>query len=155
MTNNLLYRPGVGIFLINNKQQVLIGKRIKPKDVWQLPQGGVDDGETQENAVMRELYEEIGTQNVKILAKTPPLKYSLPKEVANTCFNGKYQGQEQVWFAMQFLGNDNDINLNATNEPEFLEWRWENPNNLVDIIVDFKKDLYKAVLNYMLEFKVI
>jgi putative (di)nucleoside polyphosphate hydrolase len=148
------YRKGVGLMLLNKQGQVFIGERfVKPDlpvsfggSLWQMPQGGIDFGETPRHAAMRELKEEIGTQNVKILAESRRwLTYDFPPELRKTLWGGRFYGQRQKWFLLLFLGDDSEINIH-TKHPEFAKWRWEDPEKLPDIIVSFKTDLYHNVL---------
>lgn len=139
------YRPCVGIMLFNKEGHVFVGKRF---DSWQMPQGGIETGEKLEQAALRELLEETGISRVEILAKSKKwLYYNIPRELALTYH---YSGQKQIWFLMKFLGNDKNININYTQNPEFTEWRWESSDNLVDCTVPFKKEVYKLIVN---EFK--
>ena len=121
----LPYRPGVGIFLLNAVGEVFVAQRIDTRqEAWQMPQGGIDDGETPRQAALREMAEEIGTNKAEILAESRHwLSYDLPPELVSKVWKGRYRGQKQKWFALRFLGEDSDIDL-ATPEPEFLSWRW-------------------------------
>lgn len=148
----LPYRPGVGIVLLNEAGLVWLGQRVKKWDVdgsahlWQMPQGGIDDGETPRDAALRELEEEVGTAHAEIIAETAGwLTYDLPEEAMGIALKGRYRGQKQKWFALRFLGRDGDINLDTPN-PEFLSWRWLPPGELTDLIVPFKRALYRDVL---------
>ncbi len=143
----LPYRPCVGVMLINNENKVFVARRIKgDKYAWQMPQGGIDKGEKPLEAAMRELLEEIGTNNIEILASVEEwLSYDLPDELIGKIWKGKYRGQKQRWFLARFLGEDEDININ-TPHPEFCQWRWGEPHELPDLIVPFKKQLYKDIL---------
>jgi putative (di)nucleoside polyphosphate hydrolase len=150
MTNSLPYRPCVGIMLVNREGRVFVGQRIDSKegDAWQMPQGGIDPGEAAEEAAVRELGEETGVrpEHIQILAHTKDeLFYDLPDELAGRIWGGKYRGQRQVWFLARFLGADSDIDI-ATKHPEFDKWRWVEPDALVDLIVPFKKKIYRAVV---------
>jgi len=144
----LPYRPGAGVVLFREDGTVFAGKRIdNPVDAWQMPQGGIDYGELPEEAALRELTEETGVSpdKVRIDGQTPDwLRYDLPEELLGTLWGGKFRGQEQIWFAMRFLGTDADVNI-ATDHAEFREWRWMTPDALVEKIVPFKRDLYSAV----------
>jgi len=143
------YRSGVGMMILNEKNKILVGKRLDhPSGFWQMPQGGIDDNEKPEKAVWREMMEEIGTNNAKLIKSTDQwYKYEIPKDTLKTLpWGEKYIGQKQKWFAFQFTGKDEDINVD-TNNPEFSEWKWILHDNLVDNIVPFKKILYKNVLN--------
>jgi putative (di)nucleoside polyphosphate hydrolase len=144
----LHYRPAVGIMLLNRHGEVFVGHRIDmpAMPAWQMPQGGVDPGETPRQAAMRELEEEIGTAKVDILAESRVwLKYDLPVELAGGIWGGRYRGQRQKWFVMRFTGSDGDINL-ATEHPEFDAWQWVAPDRLPDLIVLFKRQLYIDIL---------
>jgi len=145
---NLPMRIGVGIIVLNNFNQVFVGKRKdNPNDKWQMPQGGIDKDESFRNAMKRELFEETSIKNIKILKEIDRMyEYELPKNLIGIIWKGKFRGQKQKWFITRFLGNDDEINLN-TKHPEFIDWRWIEPNELVKVIVDFKKDLYSNLLN--------
>ena len=140
-------RSGVGIVVLNNKNQVFVGKRKdNPGDKWQMPQGGVDTGENYIEAMKRELAEETGIKNIKILKKIDRIyQYELPDNLIGIIWKGKYRGQKQKWFITRFLGVDNEININ-TKLPEFIDWKWIEPKLLPDVIVDFKRDLYLDIL---------
>lgn len=144
--SSLPYRSGVGVVLFNAAGQVFVGRRIdQTQDAWQMPQGGIDDGESARDAALRELAEEIGTANVEILAETADwLTYDLPPALLGVAWKGKYRGQRQKWFAARFLGTDSDINLD-THHPEFDAWRWLAFDDLPAQAVAFKRDLYEAV----------
>ncbi len=143
----LPYRPGVGIFLLNAAGEVFVAQRIDTRqEAWQMPQGGIDDGETPRQAALREMAEEIGTCKAEILAESRGwLSYDLPPELVSKVWKGRYRGQKQKWFALRFLGEDSDIDL-ATPDPEFLSWRWLPADRLPDLIVPFKRALYRDVL---------
>ena len=140
-------RIGVGIILLNNYNQVFVGKRKdNPVNNWQMPQGGVDKGEDFTTAMKRELIEETSVTNIKILKEINHMfEYELPDSLVGKIWKGKFRGQKQRWFITRFLGNDNEINLD-TRHPEFIEWKWIDPNILPEVIVDFKKDLYLDLL---------
>ena len=140
-------RSGVGIVVLNNKNQVFVGKRKdNPGDKWQMPQGGVDTGENYIEAMKRELAEETGIKNIKILKKIDRIyHYELADNLIGIIWKGKYRGQKQKWFITRFLGVDNEININ-TKLPEFIDWKWIEPKFLPDVIVDFKRDLYLDIL---------
>ena len=143
---NLPLRKGVGIIVLNNKNKVFVAKRIdNPKNFWQMPQGGVDEGEDLLTAALRELEEETSIKNVELIKEIEEIMtYELPKHLLGIIWKGKYKGQNQKWFLMRFLGNDNEININ-TMKPEFLEWKWIDPNNITDVVVDFKLQVYKEL----------
>lgn len=144
---SLPYRNGVGIMLLNQTNQVFVGKRIDTtSEAWQMPQGGVDPGETPLQAALRELKEEIGTDKVELLRESADwYTYDLPDELIGKLWEGKYRGQKQKWFAMRLSGTDADIDI-ATHDPEFCEWQWLDMRLLPDIIVPFKRSLYKALV---------
>jgi putative (di)nucleoside polyphosphate hydrolase len=147
----LPYRPCVGVMLVNERGMAFIGKRIDNKegDWWQMPQGGMDDGEDVLTAGLRELHEETGVtaQNAALLAQSKEeLLYDLPKKLAGNLWGGKYRGQRQHWLLMRFTGSDADIDLEAHHPPEFCEWKWADPELLPELIVPFKKRVYRAVL---------
>jgi putative (di)nucleoside polyphosphate hydrolase len=142
------YRPGVGILLVSRAGQVFVGRRIDVKEMaaWQMPQGGIDPGETPRAAALRELKEEIGTDKAEILAESGCWRsYDIPAAIAGALWGGCYRGQRQKWFAMRFLGHDCDIDL-ATEHPEFDAWQWAAPDDLPSLIVPFKRPLYRDVL---------
>jgi putative (di)nucleoside polyphosphate hydrolase len=144
----LPYRPCAGVMLVNPAGLVFAGQRIdNPGPAWQMPQGGIDEGETPEAAALRELREETGlpAAAVQILARTPDwLHYDLPPELVPMIWKGRYRGQKQHWFLMRFLGADSEIDI-ATPDPEFSRWCWMTPEDLVERIVPFKRDLYTRV----------
>lgn len=138
------WRPCVGIMLLSRDNLVFVADRIDtPDEVWQMPQGGIDEGEEPEAAALRELEEEIGTRNVEILDRTEEwLRYDLPRELADGKWQARYRGQQQLWFACRFLGDDSDINLD-TAHPEFTAWRWIPMSDLPSLSVGFKKQVYE------------
>jgi len=142
-----LYRPNVGIMLLDRRNRVFVARRIDtPGEAWQMPQGGIDEGEEPHRAALRELEEEIGTDRAEILAETRGwMRYDLPAEIAGRIWGGRYRGQRQKWFAMRFLGRDEEIDL-ATEHPEFSAWKWAAPAELPGLIVPFKRPLYVALL---------
>ena len=149
MSSDLPYRDGVGIMLANPHGRVFVGQRIDWQlDAWQMPQGGVDEGEDWETAAWRELGEETGVapHHAAIVARTEePLFYDLPNELRHKVWRGQYRGQRQHWFLMRFAGSDSDINI-ATEHPEFSAWKWAAVDELEPFIVPFKRDLYRAVV---------
>jgi putative (di)nucleoside polyphosphate hydrolase len=144
-----LYRPNVGIMLLNPERRVFVGRRIDmPAGLaaWQMPQGGIDPGETPPQAALRELREEVGTGKAEIVGETDGWHhYELPPEIAGRMWRGQFRGQRQKWFAMRFTGVDTDIDL-ATEHPEFDAWEWVAPERLPEMIVPFKRALYRDVL---------
>tara|TARA_B100001564_G_scaffold357500_1_gene373869 strand:- start:4128 stop:4598 length:471 start_codon:yes stop_codon:yes gene_type:complete len=140
-------RTGVGIIVLNNDNKVFVGKRKdNPTNCWQMPQGGVDEGESFTSAMRRELFEETGIKNIKILKEINRyFEYELPKNLVGIIWKGKFRGQKQKWFITKFLGSDGEINLNIQ-KPEFIDWRWIDPKKLPEVIVNFKKDLYISLL---------
>ena len=147
----LPYRKCVGICLINEQKKAFVGQRLDSKNnAWQMPQGGVENNETHEQAAFRELEEEIGTSNIKIISESKKLyAYDLPDVLIPTFWNGKYRGQEQKWFLAKFLGDDSEINI-KTEHAEFSKWQWVEPKEMPELIVPFKKDIYTHILD---EFK--
>jgi putative (di)nucleoside polyphosphate hydrolase len=141
------YRPCVGIFLLNNDGLVFAGRRIDSRaEAWQMPQGGIDAGESPLQACMREMREEIGTNTAELISQHDDwLYYDIPLPLADRLWQGRYKGQKQKWMALRFTGDDSDINI-ATEEPEFCEWKWLSPHDLVDLAVPFKRDVYQNVL---------
>ena len=139
-------RLGVGIVLLNDNNEVFVGKRIdNPEDFWQMPQGGVDKNENFLDAAKRELEEETSIKNVKLIKEIEGwLTYDLPKNLLGKIWKGKYRGQKQKWFIMKFLGNNNEININ-TKKPEFMNWKWIKPSKLPEVAVNFKIDIYKKI----------
>ena len=145
-----LYRPCVGVMLVNPEGRAFVGKRIDNKegDFWQMPQGGIDKGEEPWSTALRELEEETGIPPhlVERVADCPErLKYDLPEELRGKLWGGKWAGQDQDWYLCRFLGRDSDINI-ATRHPEFREWKWIEPEQLPELIVPFKRDLYRQLL---------
>jgi len=140
-------RVGVGIILLNNENKVFVGKRIdNPGNFWQMPQGGTDSNESFFEAAKRELVEETSIKKVKLIKELSEwFIYDLPKNLLGKIWKGKYRGQKQKWFIMKFEGQDKEINL-KTNNPEFLDWKWVNPSELPNIVVDFKVNIYKKLL---------
>ena len=139
-------RLGVGIILLNDNNEVFVGKRIdNPKDFWQMPQGGVDKNENFLNAAKRELEEETSIKNIILIKEIEGwLTYDLPKDLLGKIWKGKYRGQKQKWFIMKFLGNNNEININ-TKKPEFLNWKWINHSKLPEVAINFKINIYRKI----------
>ncbi len=146
MRKQLPMRKGVGIIVLNKKNKVFVGKRKdNPVDKWQMPQGGIDLNETPIDAMKRELSEETSITQIKVLKELENwLEYELPPNLLGKIWKGRFRGQKQKWFIVKFIGNDKDINLN-TKHPEFIEWKWIDYNLLPEVIVDFKKDVYKKL----------
>ena len=146
--NNLPLRLGVGIILLNDKNKILVGKRIDnhKNNCWQMPQGGINKNEEFVHAAKRELEEETSVKSVKVIKQFDDwLTYELPKHLLGKIWRGKYRGQKQKWFIVRFTGNDSEINL-YTKNPEFIEWKWIDCNELPNVIVDFKKHIYEKLL---------
>jgi len=143
----LPYRRGVGIMLLDRRGQVFVAQRIDTaEEAWQMPQGGIDRGETPREAALRELEEEIGTAKARVLAESRDwLRYDLPADLVPRVWGGRFRGQEQKWFAMLFEGSEADIRLDA-GKPEFTVWRWAALEDLPALIVAFKRPLYQAVV---------
>jgi putative (di)nucleoside polyphosphate hydrolase len=141
----LPYRRGVGIALFDREGRVFVAERIDTPGAWQMPQGGIDPDEEPWPAALRELKEEIGTEKAEYLAETGWLRYDLPPDLVGHVWRGRYRGQEQKWFAARFTGRDADIDLRTHSHPEFRAWRWARLAELPDLIVPFKRDLYRAV----------
>jgi putative (di)nucleoside polyphosphate hydrolase len=140
------YRPGVGIILLNERNEIFVGRRIDTPDAWQVPQGGIDPGETPHQAALRELKEEIGTDRVEVIAEGENwLYYDVPPELAQKAWQGRWKGQRQKWFVMLLKAPDADINL-RTEHPEFDTWRWVPYAELSALAVSFKRQLYLNVL---------
>lgn len=145
--NERPYRLGVGVMLLNDHGEILVAQRIDtPEPAWQMPQGGIDEGEDPLVALYREVHEEIGTDNFKILSQLPEwVTYDVPPELADRLWNGQFRGQKQLWFCARFLGNTSDICL-ETAHPEFCAWKWITPDQLVASIVPFKRELYALLI---------
>ncbi len=147
--SDLPYRPCAGIMLVNAAGKVFVGSRLDmPSEAWQMPQGGIDEGETPETAALRELYEETGVpaEKAEIVAESRGwIDYDLPPDMIGRLWGGRYRGQRQKWFLMAFKGTDDDIDLDVHHK-EFGDWRWAEPAQLPDLIVQFKSDLYRRIL---------
>tara|TARA_B100000530_G_scaffold34124_1_gene19882 strand:- start:11 stop:487 length:477 start_codon:yes stop_codon:yes gene_type:complete len=143
---NLPLRSGVGIVVLNKENKVFVAKRIdNPKNFWQMPQGGVDEGEDFLKAAYRELEEETSIKNVELIQELDgTITYELPDRLLGLIWKGKYRGQKQKWFLMKFNGEDNEINI-KTKHPEFLEWKWVELDKITDLVVDFKLHVYREV----------
>jgi putative (di)nucleoside polyphosphate hydrolase len=143
---NLPLRSGVGIVVLNKANKVFVAKRIdNAKNFWQMPQGGVDEGEDYLTAAYRELEEETSIKNVELISELDGLiTYNLPKHLLGIIWKGKYKGQSQKWFLMRYLGEDNQINI-KTKKPEFLDWKWVDLKEITNLVVDFKLHVYQEV----------
>ena len=146
-------RNGVGVIVLNNENKVFVGKRKdNPVDRWQMPQGGIDKGESYLSAMKRELYEETSIKSIEILKEINGFfEYELPKNLVGIIWKGKFRGQKQKWFITRFIGNENEINLQTENQ-EFIEWKWIIPDELPRTIVDFKKKMYDELLKTLKDF---
>jgi len=148
------FRPNVGIIIVNHRNQVFWGKRIRSHS-WQFPQGGIDKGESPEQAMFRELHEEVGLMpdHVRILARTRDwLRYEVPDRYIRRDARGHYKGQKQIWFLLQLVAQDWQLNLRATNHPEFDAWRWNDFWVPLEVVVEFKRGVYEAALNELQRF---
>jgi putative (di)nucleoside polyphosphate hydrolase len=148
-TESLPYRPCVGITLINADGLVFVGHRITSDERvhWQMPQGGIDHGESPRAAVMRELAEEVGTSRAHIIGETRDwLSYELPRPMLGRALRGRFRGQKQKWFALRFEGTDADVNLTAHDPPEFDDWKWVQLAEVVHLIIPFKRAVYEQVV---------
>jgi len=143
---NLPLRSGVGIVVLNKDNKIFVAKRIdNPKNYWQMPQGGVDEGEDFLSAAFRELEEETSIKNVKLIKEIDEMiSYELPKNLLGIIWKGKFRGQKQKWFLMRYLGKDEDINIKTKN-PEFLDWKWIELDEITNVVVDFKLHVYKIL----------
>lgn len=145
--DELPYRPCVGIMLLDQSGGIFVGERIDTPGAWQMPQGGIDDGETVEQAFFRELREEIGCDRAEIVRVLDrPLRYRLPQRLAERLWDGRFGGQEQTWVAARFTGTNADINIAAHDPPEFGAWQWAQADDIIDLIVPFKRDTYREVM---------
>ena len=134
------------MILLNASDQIFVGQRIDNKeDAWQMPQGGISRGETPDQAMLREIQEEIGTRNVEIIVKSSKwYRYDLPEDLAGKLWSGQYKGQQQIWYVLRFRGDESEININ-THHPEFRSWKWVEKDDVAHLIVPFKKELYSSV----------
>ena len=149
--DSALYRPCVGVMLVNAAGKAFVGKRIDNQegDWWQMPQGGVDEGEDCDAALLRELAEETGAraEHVEVLGQLPAeLFYELPDDLKGKLWGGRYVGQRQTWYLARFTGSDADIDIAAHDPPEFCEWKWVEPALLPELIVPFKREVYRAIV---------
>ena len=144
--SHLPLRSGVGIIVLNKENKVFVAKRIdNPKNFWQMPQGGVDEGEDFLTAAHRELNEETGIKNIELIREIEgTTTYELPNHLLGIIWKGKYRGQKQKWFLMRFTGDEKEININTKN-PEFLDWKWIEIEKITDVVVDFKLHVYKEL----------
>ncbi len=148
------FRPNVGIILLNQKNQVFWGKRLRTHS-WQFPQGGIKHGETPEQAMFRELHEEVGlsSEAVRVIARTRDwLRYEVPDHFIRREARGHYRGQKQIWFLLQLIGRDSDMNLRATDHPEFDAWRWNDYWVPLDAVIEFKRNVYEVALTELARF---
>jgi len=148
------YRPNVGIILTNTKNQVFWGKRVR-QDSWQFPQGGIQQGETPEQAMYRELQEEVGllSCHVQILGRTREwMRYEVPQNWVKREWRGSYKGQKQIWFLLRLVGRDCDVSLRASSHPEFDAWRWNNYWVDMDGVIEFKREVYRLALNELVRY---
>ena len=143
---NLPLRNGVGVILLNKENKIFVAKRIdNSKNFWQMPQGGVNDGENLLEAAYRELEEETSIKNVKLIKEIDgSLTYELPDHLLGIIWKGKFKGQKQKWFLMKFVGEENEINVKTKN-PEFLDWKWIDLDQITEVVVDFKLHVYKEI----------
>ena len=139
-------RKGVGIIVLNNQNKIFVGKRKdNPGNKWQMPQGGVNEGEDYITAMKRELLEETSIQNIEIIKEIEKIyQYELPENLVGIIWKGKYRGQKQKWFIFKFLGNNSEINIKTKN-PEFLDWKWIEVSKLTEVVVSFKMHVYKKI----------
>lgn len=148
------FRPNVGIILLNHRNQVFWGKRIRTHS-WQFPQGGIKHGESPEQAMFRELHEEVGLlpEHVRIVARTRDwLRYEVPQHFIRKDARGHYKGQKQIWFLLQLMGRDCDMNLRASTHPEFDAWRWHEYWVPLETVIEFKRDVYQLALSELARF---
>lgn len=151
---SILYRPNVGVCLLNKDGLVFVGERIDSPGAWQMPQGGIDQDIDIKTAALRELKEEIGTDKAEILRiHATPIRYDIPEDVLLRIprWDNRYKGQEQTWVAMRFTGADSDIVLDADEHPEFKQWRWVKLKETIDLIVPFKRHVYQQVIDAFID----
>lgn len=149
---NLPYRNGVGVMVFNDQKKIFVGKRIDNQEAWQMPQGGIDENEEPETAAKRELFEETGIQSIRIVKKSDnEYFYDLPNHLLGKIWKGKFKGQKQIWYLVKFLGPDSEINIKQK-YPEFNEWKWVSIDELPNLIVPFKKELYESVIKDLKDF---
>ena len=146
-------RLGVGVIILNNKNKVFVAKRKdNPINKWQMPQGGINQGEDYLLAMKRELFEETSIKSIQVIKQIDGFfEYELPKNLVGIIWKGKFRGQKQKWFIVRFTGNESEINLRTQN-PEFIEWKWIHLDQLPEVIVDFKKNLYSKLLKKIKSF---
>ena len=159
---SLPYRPCAGLCVLNRHGRVFIGRRangpehVDATHVWQMPQGGIDEGEKPYPAALRELHEETNIRSVEKLGEMPGwLRYDIPREIVGQAWKGKYRGQKQKWYALRFTGKESEIDIEnpaGGHEPEFIDWRWEPMQNLPDLVVPFKRKTYERVVKAFLKF---
>ncbi len=151
-----LYRPGVGLAIFNQQGFVFVAERLDSPNSWQMPQGGIDEGEDFSVAAFREMEEEIGTRNARIIGMMEEwIYYDIPERTAKKLWDGKYKGQRQKWIALEFLGKDEEINLDFHEHPEFSRWKWISIDELKDHAVHFKKKVYKEVMKNFREYALV
>jgi len=147
------YRRCAGVMLVNRAGLVWVGRRIDTPDGWQMPQGGIDQGENPRDAALRELEEETGTANARVIGETRDwLTYDLPPELMGKAWKGRFRGQKQKWFACRFLGADSEIDIHSVAHPEFDDWKWVAADEIVGLIVPFKRQVYAALLEELSQF---
>tara|TARA_B100000315_G_scaffold255920_1_gene300540 strand:- start:10878 stop:11372 length:495 start_codon:yes stop_codon:yes gene_type:complete len=153
-STDLPYRPCAGVVLFNKNGQVFVGQRLDTyQDAWQLPQGGIDDGEVPAAAALRELAEEIGTGNAEIIGEVDDwLAYDLPPDLRGKIWQGRFRGQTQKWFALRFLGDDSEIDPAGVEHPEFRAWKWANLAEIPEMAVSFKKSIYQTLVSEFTRF---
>ena len=143
------YRPGVGLMLFDREGRVFVARRNDTPDAWQMPQGGIDEGEDPRAAALRELAEETGVTNAEIVGESEDwIAYDLPEDLRKKVWKGRYRGQRQKWYALRFHGTDADVNI-ATAHPEFRHWRWSPVDTLVELAAPFKRELYADVIGVL------